>query len=159
MGEPPRGKPRGILAQLIRCAGSCENPQAPMWIRGTSTSPYNPFGKACIHPRGKPRGILQRLLIMGQLRIHYRRQVFPDNLSDIQTDYLKQLSRSLLNLLENIRNLRYRHFQLHGAFSFLIRFMGINPSKGKAPFFLPFLCPYEFHTKDLTLPDFLKEAF
>jgi len=22
--------------------------------------------------------------------------------------------------------------------------MGINPSKGKAPFFLPFLCPYEF---------------
>jgi hypothetical protein len=62
------------------------------------------------------------------------------------------LSRSLLNLLENIRNLRYCHFQLHGAFSFLIRFMGINPSKGKAPFFLPFLCPYEFHTIDYTLP-------
>ena len=31
--------------------------------------------------------------------------------------------------------------------------MGINPSKGKAPFFLPFLCPYEFHTKDITLPE------
>jgi hypothetical protein len=30
--------------------------------------------------------------------------------------------------------------------------MGINPSKGKAPFFLPFLTPYEFHTKDFTLP-------
>ena len=37
--------------------------------------------------------------IMGQLRIHHRRQVFPDNLSDIQTNHLKQLSRSLLNLL------------------------------------------------------------
>src|SRR5665811_1757824 len=89
---------------------------------------------------------------VGQLRIHHRRQVFPDNLFDIQTDHLKQLSRSLLNLLENIRNLRYCHFQLHGAFSFLIRFMGINPSKGKAPFFLPFSSPYEFHTKDITLP-------
>jgi hypothetical protein len=33
--------------------------------------------------------------------------------------------------------------------------MGINPSKGKAPFFLPFLTPYEFHTKDITLPESL----
>jgi hypothetical protein len=53
-----------------------------------------------------------------------------------------KLSGSLLNLLENIRNLRYCHIQFHGAFSFLIRFMGINPFKGKAPFFF-FLAPYE----------------
>jgi hypothetical protein len=38
---------------------------------------------------------------VGQFRIHHRCQVFPDNLSDIQTDHLKQLARSLLNLLEN----------------------------------------------------------
>ncbi|MBP8980684.1 MAG: hypothetical protein KBG09_05510, partial [Syntrophobacterales bacterium] len=43
-------------------------------------------------------------------------------------------------------------FQLHGAFSFQLGFWQ-NPSKGKAPFFLPFLYPYEFHTKDLTLPN------
>jgi len=30
--------------------------------------------------------------------------------------------------------------------------MGINPSKGKAPFFLPFMALYEFHTKNITLP-------
>jgi len=32
---------------------------------------------------------------VGQFRIHHRRQVFPDNLSDIQTDHLKQLSQLL----------------------------------------------------------------
>jgi hypothetical protein len=41
-------------------------------------------------------------LSMGQLRIHHRRRVYPYNLSDIQSDHLKQLSRSLLNLVENI---------------------------------------------------------
>lgn len=37
---------------------------------------------------------------------------------EILTDHLKPLPRSLLNLLENMRNLRYCRARFHGAFSF-----------------------------------------
>jgi hypothetical protein len=37
--------------------------QWPRRIRGTSSPPYNPLGKACLHPRGKPRGTRQSVVI------------------------------------------------------------------------------------------------
>jgi hypothetical protein len=58
---------------------------------------------------------------------------------------------TFLNNLENLCNFRYRYFQFHGAFSFQLRFLGKNPSKGKAPFFLPFWL-LKIYTKDYTLP-------
>ena len=37
--------------------------QWPRRIRGTSSPPYNPLGKACLHPRGEPRGTRQSVVI------------------------------------------------------------------------------------------------
>ena len=37
--------------------------QWPRRIRGTSSPPYNPLGRACLHPRGKPRGTRQSFVI------------------------------------------------------------------------------------------------
>jgi hypothetical protein len=64
-------------------------------------------------------------------------------------DYLEPLARPLLNLLENIRNLRYRYFQFHGAFSFRLGF-GQNPSKGKTLFFYLFYALMNLHKKSYT---------
>src|SRR3990170_4268466 len=75
---------------------------------------------------------------MGQLCIHHRRQIFTHDFFDVQTYHLKKLLRSLLNALENLCNFVYRNLQFHGAFSFGFSFLGKKPSKGKAPFLLPF---------------------
>src|SRR5665811_1133728 len=73
---------------------------------------------------------------MGEFLVHHRRQILPNRFSNVHPKHLKKLFWLLLNLLENLRYFRYCHFQLHGAFSFNVWFMGINPLKGKAPFFL-----------------------
>lgn len=72
----------------------------------------------------------------GQLPFHQGAEVAAGNLPEVQAPHVKGLFRSGANLLENIKDLGYIDFRMHGVSPFWFG-LGTTQFNGDPLFFIP----------------------